>query len=287
LRGENLKSASTTTHKEIFSVTSVTTGQPNGKPEKERNRAYAIFCEKWDRQVTGDKEITLAFLKVANALRWHFNRKSGGIAFPGMGTLADSIGVSVRTVIRATEWLEGRGHVEVTRRRSGKKNLVNHYKPILKAAAEKPEQSANTVSLGSDKAMSLGSDKAMSPKPLTEPLTEPLTLCKYIGPVSTGPLNKGEAIKEGREERGIRGSRESENPPSVSPFLPRRESISEKCWRLAGEYEGCVGRTIVGKAWRHRPDPADLLADIEQAIETGDDLGYALSRYWQDEWKTA
>jgi len=265
-------------------VALVTAGQPNGKPEKERNRAYAIFCEKWDRQVTGDKEITLGYLKVANALRWHFNRKSGGNAFPGMGTLAEATGLNRSTVVRAVGCLERRGHVKITRRPVGKKNLSNVYKPILRAAAEKSEHSQNTVPLGGGITVPLGGGIAMAQERLTEPLTEPPKLLD-IGAVSTAPPNKDQDGIKGSEESGIRGSKESESAPAASPSLPKREeSTSTKCWRLAGEYEGDGGRAIVGKAWKHRADPAELLADIEQAIETGDELGYALSHHWKDEW---
>jgi len=63
----------------------------------------------------------------------------------------------------------------------------------------------------------------------------------------------------------------------------RPETARAECYRLAGGYDGDRGRRLVTKALEEGPD-LDVLDVIRATIETGDDLGYALSDFWKHSW---
>src|SRR5262245_53829444 len=86
----------------------------------------------WLDQLLADPELKFGYLKLANALCKHMNRKRGGLAFPGMAKLGSEARISRSSTIRGMKWFEERGHLTVKRQRVGNKNLVNHYWPVLK-----------------------------------------------------------------------------------------------------------------------------------------------------------
>ena len=112
----------------------------------------------------------------------------------------------------------------------------------------------------------------MSPEPYTEPLTEP-PIRIDISATSRG-VAVNEDSQQGKEERGIRGS--EGNPPSIeSPSHP--DVAVRQCYRLARDNYGDRGAALVTKALQSS-DPLEVLAEIEDAIASGDDLGLALWR---------
>jgi hypothetical protein len=223
--------------------------------------------EQWHRQLIADADLTVSILKVALAIGFHLNRNRGGWAWPGIQTIAKIAHVDRRTVMRATAWLSDRGHLQVVRTRLGQRNLANHYRPILKqTAASAPGPVA--MSLGSGKAMSVGGGRAMSPKPLTEPLTEPHIPINISAPTGVGA--------DESETRQKKGSERIERRIAPSPAC--------ECYRLAGAYDGDRGRKLVTKALDGGADPQEVLEEIGAAVETGNDLGEALSSFWNHEW---
>jgi hypothetical protein len=90
---------------------------------------------------------------------------------------------------------------------------------------------------------------------------------------------------EGKKEEFGEATKAKAFPRFPLHCLNARKTIAAKCCRLARDYED-RGAPIAIKALKFSSDPAEVLADIERAIETGDDLGYALSHHWKEEWKS-
>jgi hypothetical protein len=176
-------------------------------------RLFAASKEQWQGQLIADHKITAATLKVAITISFYFNRDefkrgNGLVAFPGIVKLARVTGLVPRTVIRAIQWLEARGHFSVKRRRVGKKNEANRYHPLFKTTKQlnevPPREAKEHVTTLVTKLGHHPSDQAMPPEPLTEPLTQPLTPCKYMASSDDDASNKSKtASQEKEEERGL------------------------------------------------------------------------------------
>jgi helix-turn-helix protein len=175
--------------------------------------------EAWQRQVVADHNIPTSALKVALAISWHTNRKESGLAWPGIATLAKLTALSKRTVMRATQWLEAHGHVEVMRRRIGKRNLPNQYRPLM---LRRQNEAPTRVSPPSDRVMSPPSDTAMSPEPYSKPYREPHIHLR-IGAAPNGAANRP----------AIKGSEKGDN-------RQEGKTVRSECYRLAWENEWLV-----------------------------------------------
>ena len=70
-----------------------------------------IRREKWLRQLLADPKIEFSHFRVATVIGWHMNRNRGGVAWPGIKTIAKIACIDRRTVMRAIRWLEARDHL--------------------------------------------------------------------------------------------------------------------------------------------------------------------------------
>ena len=247
--------------------------------DSKKSNSLEIRREKWLRQLMADPKIEHGALKVALAIGFHFNRSKGGMAWPGTNTIADIAHIGRMTVFRAVRKLEEHGHLQVTRTRKGRRNLPNRYMPLLKRAADNRNDHVtlrDEVRLPSTIAVRPPSTIAVIPEPYTEPLTEPHIPIRIS--TTSGDVAVHKKSQQGKEERGIRGSEGARAPAFIeSPLLPERQSITSECYRLARDNAGDRGAALVTKALQSS-DPRDVLAEIESAIESGDDLGHVLWR---------
>lgn len=233
-----------------------------------------IRRERWLRQLMADPKIEFSHFRVATVIGWHMNRSRGGVAWPGIKTIAKIACIDRRTVMRAIKWLEARDHLGVTRTRKGKRNLANRYLPSLKQrSCIANDAPAMPPGRGIARPPSRGT--AMSPEPYTEPLTEPPIRINISA--TSGDVAVHKDSQRARGENGIRGS-EGKGPTSIeSPS--RLGSLRSECYRRARDNYGERGVALVSKALRSA-SPSDILTEIESAIESGEDIGYAL---WQRE----
>jgi hypothetical protein len=231
-----------------------------------------IRREKWLRQLLADPKIEFSHFRVATVIGWHMNRSRGGVAWPGIKTIAKIACIDRRTVMRAIRWLEARDHLGVTRARKGKRNLANRYLPTLQQRGRVANDALPCHQVGAQLRHHLGGI-AMSPEPYTEPLTEPPIRINISATSSDVAVHKGS--QQGKEESGIRGS-EGKDPTSIeSPS--HFDSLRGECYRLARDNYGDRGAALVTKALQSS-DTREILAEIEAAIEAGDDLGHVLWR---------
>jgi hypothetical protein len=249
--------------------------------DAEKRPSIEVVREQWQRQLMADPEITLAYLKVAIAIGIHLNRKERGWAWPGIQRIATIAHVHPRTVMRATAYLSDMGHMEVEKKRKGKRNFANRYRPILKRATAS-RSGTTAMSLGSGKAVSLGSGVAMSPEPLTEPLTQHRIPINISASTGVDALVTNEQVEN--EESGIRERKGSEavEKPAATPVRP--ETARAECYRLAGDYDGVRGRALVTKALEEGADGQEVLDEIRATVDAGGDLGHTLSYFWEHLW---
>jgi hypothetical protein len=129
--------------------------------------------EQWLLQIAADTSLTApGALRFAIGIGSHMNRKRGGEAWPGFGRLQQILGVSRSTIIRGAQALEEAGHLEITRGKVGKKNLPNHYQPILRRRTD-DTRVVSGVTLGSSNP-DARLVATLTPEPLNEPQSEPL-----------------------------------------------------------------------------------------------------------------
>ena len=83
-----------------------------------RNRTGKLFD--WLNRVKADAELSPVAFMVAFEIGQHFNSRHGGAAWPGLETIARSIGVGKTTVIRTVRQLRERGHLTVEPGRAGR-----------------------------------------------------------------------------------------------------------------------------------------------------------------------
>jgi hypothetical protein len=87
---------------------------------------------KWLAQVNADPELPANAIKVAVRLAPDFNEEHGGMAWPGLQTVADDIGLKSKvTIHNMIRRLQERGHLRIEWGRQGKGHS-NHYWMILK-----------------------------------------------------------------------------------------------------------------------------------------------------------
>jgi hypothetical protein len=253
---------------------------------------FERYRELWQWQLIGDPEISVSHLKVGIAICWYVNRKTG-LAWPSMPKLAEATGISERTVIRAVQWLEQRGHLGVSRGRGlvGGKRPVNLYHLIPKRHASGRTvnaQQARCHAVG-DKAVSKVGDKAMSYEPLIEPQNEPLSFIEASACADAAQERKRVA----EVERGARRRRTSDSlAKPLSPTAgdggevhPRRPtasaqppSLESRCYALARELEGDRGAALVTLALRDGAlSPDDILFELLECQKSGDDIGQYLA----------
>jgi hypothetical protein len=230
--------------------------------------------EAWQRELVEHRDIPASVLKVALAIGWHFNRAKGGQAWPGIRRLSRLTSLASSTVVWAINWLEQHEYVHVQRRRHGKRNLPNVYSALLKAQQRSQhsalrEKSETAIEQGVPITIEQGVPIATSTEPSTEPLTEP-----HIPIRTSAPTKVGEVRNEGREIRERNGN-------TVVGSFEHLKNLRAECYRLAGDYDANRGRALVTKALEEGADEQDVLDEIRVAIETGDDLGYALSEFWK------
>jgi DNA-binding MarR family transcriptional regulator len=87
--------------------------------------------EQWQFQLIADQGLTGSDLRIALIISWHLNRETRD-AFPGIARMAKLGGVHRATVIRATQRLETRGHLQITRPAQRGDRAANRYRPLLK-----------------------------------------------------------------------------------------------------------------------------------------------------------
>jgi hypothetical protein len=91
------------------------------------SKRFTAQIFRWLDQVNADAELPATALKVCVELAGCFREaKNGGMAWPGLQTIADTIGKSKATVLNAIRMLEQRGHLKVQYGHPGAGHS-NHY----------------------------------------------------------------------------------------------------------------------------------------------------------------
>jgi Helix-turn-helix domain len=99
----------------------------SSNPRRARNRTRDLFL--WLNAVKADRELPPSAFLVAYEIGQHFNSRHGGAAWPGLETIAASIGLDKATVIRAVKRLRQRGHLLVEPGRSGRGHSNRYRMP--------------------------------------------------------------------------------------------------------------------------------------------------------------
>jgi hypothetical protein len=200
--------------------------------------------EEWQRKLVLHRNVPASVLKVALAIGWHFNRNKGGLAWPSTRSLSKLTNLALGTVAWAVKWLKVRGYLEV---HAGNTGLSNRYLPLIPTS-----EASHVVEQGVQPRL----NRVFNPdrtEPLNEPLTEPLILTASLA----SDVPKGSGIREG----------EKANTPS----------IESQCFQLARANYGERGAALVSKALDNSSGD-EVLAGIQDAIESGEDIGYVLWR---------
>lgn len=98
-------------------------------------RDFAKFRDRCLRQLVTDRSLSAGALRVGIELAQYLNHETR-MAWPGYGKLKKNLGVDRSTVIRGVNALEERGHIHVTRRRTGRLNKSNRYEFVIKPLSE-------------------------------------------------------------------------------------------------------------------------------------------------------
>jgi hypothetical protein len=149
-------------------------------------------------------------------------------------------------------WLKSHDYLHV---QTGKTGLSNRYLPLFPTC-----QPRHVVEQGVPTAIEQGVPIAVGNEPLNNTLIEPLILTASLC---------SDVAQQGNEEKKESGIREErkENTPS----------IASQCFQLARQNCGERGAALVAKALP-TSTPDEVLDDIQDAIESGDDIGHALWR---------
>jgi hypothetical protein len=99
--------------------------------KSKRDFTAKTFC--FLHQVNEDNALPASDLKVALQLTRHFNQGDGGRAYPSCKLIADTIGLSEATVIRAVRRLAERSHLRVEWGKAGRGH-PNQYWMVIKPA---------------------------------------------------------------------------------------------------------------------------------------------------------
>ena len=106
-------------------------GDPLG-PARKPTASFERKRELWQRQIVADKDLLPTHRIVGIAISWHFNRQNG-IGWPGIRKLMKLTNFAKQTVVRAIDALHTRGHVEITRTKSGNRHNANRYTLLIKS----------------------------------------------------------------------------------------------------------------------------------------------------------
>ncbi|OKO75715.1 hypothetical protein AC629_33685 [Bradyrhizobium sp. NAS80.1] len=199
----------------------------------------------WLRQVAADCAALPPLSGfVAIALTKYFNRKEGGWAWMAQTTLADDLGISVRTIGTVLSALVERGHLISKRRGREETNL--YHLALKNSDGDRKELADHT---GGVIGKSLQSDrqnrvkvigKGLPTNPLNEPLEEP------IEEIDSPQLDLGD------QDSGRRS--QSQNPDTNAAF--------EEWWK---QYPKKVDKAAAKKAYlrvvqKKQATPAELLS---------------------------
>jgi hypothetical protein len=83
------------------------------------SKRFTAQIFRWLNQVNADPELPATALKVCVELAGCFRESKKGMAWPGLQTIADTIGKSKATVLNVIRILEQRGHLKVQYGRAG------------------------------------------------------------------------------------------------------------------------------------------------------------------------
>ena len=98
---------------------------------------------------------------------------STGLAWPGLGLISKTTGLSRRQVVYSIHALEAGGHLDVTRLKIGKKNAANRYRLPQMGGAQVTLPTSAVVALPSAE-VALPTSAVVAPEPVrTEPVNEP------------------------------------------------------------------------------------------------------------------
>ena len=216
-------------------------------------------------QIAGCPELSPAHKVVLMTLTDYINRKTF-IAWPDFDTLAENCDVDRRTAIRAIN--EGRRLWHIVRiRRGGKvagRGISNQYVFRLKHVPDAPKiMSRDREIVSRQSLISVTLDTLTSDEHLIL-FQRGYDLASYA---SSSEDRKADEKRLGEEER--------ETPRSPDP---PKASVKAECFRLAREYEGDGSCGLVARLLNNGESPEDVLADIRDAIESGNCLGHALWR---------
>jgi hypothetical protein len=105
------------------STREVADGLPEGKP---KGKFGAVYRELWLLQIANDSKVAPRYFKVAFALAINMNIYTGAM-YPSRETITGRISVCKRTVDRAMNCLERRGHLK---RRTGPFNVAKRTREM-------------------------------------------------------------------------------------------------------------------------------------------------------------
>lgn len=223
--------------------------------------------EDWLRQVFSNPKYSQRAKIVATVISWHLNRNTWE-AWPSYSTLARLTCLSPRTCKRAVKELAAGRDLSVQRRSvGGKKNLPNRYRPVLRSAgqrcrvtddADAPEMTPGSVTADTRVVSPL------TPKPLNEPPKEPLPYGSDLASLHT---------RKAKEKRVADEERKAPRPSSATS----KPSLAARCY---GEFRGQWpdrSPALVRRALDYGP-AEEVLEDIREAAETGNDPGHQLWR---------
>ncbi len=115
----------------------------------------------WQDRMAFDRDLSNMAFRVGYAISWHLNRYSGD-TYVGRKTIAEKLGVTVKSVDRAIKELEAKGHLEVTHSR-GRSNS-NNYRPAFpqKATQMSPFPTSGHLEKTTTESPFLSGEKATS-----------------------------------------------------------------------------------------------------------------------------
>jgi Helix-turn-helix domain len=217
----------------------------------------AQYRELWQRQIASDNNLTASARLFGVAISWHLNQHTLE-AWPSLNTIAVLTAMSNRTVIRGIKELETHKHLRILRTRTGGKNDVNHYIPLLRAAAA----SVTDVT----RVLSPVSPDTVTDVTLTSDLTSDRTSTLRPRLASRQTNISEEKKKEVGEGKGFLSS-DNQTSPLAQSFREVRELFGDD------------GASIVAKAIRSGVDDESIREVIDEVRDYGGDaeeLAHAL-----------
>lgn len=113
----------------------------------------------WQDRICFDRTVSHVDFRVAFAIAWHINRRSGK-THVGRNTIAEKVGVHVRTVDHCIQRLEERGYLHVERSRG--RSRSNNYRLVFpeKAAVAPPFHVSNLSEKAANEPPFINEEKA-------------------------------------------------------------------------------------------------------------------------------